>query len=236
MAATRILYDAIARGGLSPRILFVSTGQVYGPAESAAAADESAELRPVSPYAASKAAADLLSYQVTRHPGLDVIRVRPFNQVGPRQPPQYAAGHFARQLARIEAGLRRTAAWRSATCPRRRDLTDVRDMVEAYRLLLDRGRPGEVYNVGTGVAVRMADVLEMLRAECRVPVEVVPRAERMRPADAGARPRRCRQIAARNRLGAAVFVATNASRHARFLAGSSRSASRVGPAPRVPLG
>jgi GDP-4-dehydro-6-deoxy-D-mannose reductase len=186
LAATRILYDAVARVGLSPRILFVSTGQVYGPADSSGRSlHESAELRPVSPYAASKAAADLLSYQVTRHPGLDVVRARPFNQVGPRQPAQYAAGHFARQLSRIEAGLaepRLEVGDLSAA----RDLTDVRDMVEAYRVLLDRGRSGEVYNVGTGVAVRMAEVLGMLRAECRFPVEVVPRVERMRPADAGA--------------------------------------------------
>ncbi len=182
--ATRFLYGAVARSGLSPRILFVSTGQVYGPADaSGRPLDEAAELRPVSPYAASKAAADLLSHQVTRHPGLAVVRVRPFNHVGPRQPPQYAAGHFARQLARIEAGLA-PPRLEVGDLTARRDLTDVRDMAEAYRLLLDRGRPGEVYNAGTGVAVRIAAVLDLLRAECRVQVEVVPRAERMRPADA----------------------------------------------------
>ena len=121
---------------------------------------------------------------MTRHPGLPVIRVRPFNQVGPRQPSQYAAGHFARHLALIEAGSappRLEVGDLSAA----RDLTDVRDMVEAYRLLLDLGRPGEVYNAGSGVAVRMADVLDLLRAECRVPIEVAPRPERMRPADSG---------------------------------------------------
>ncbi len=193
LAATRTLYTALAQLKLSPRILFVSTGQVYGPKQVSGTIsemvpdtffDESAELRPVSPYAASKAAADLLSYQVTRHPGLEVIRVRPFNQVGPRQPAQYAVGHFARQLAMIEAGLcspRVEVGDLSAS----RDLTDVRDMVEAYRLLLDRGRSGEVYNAGSGVVVRMADVLDLLRGECRVSVEVVPQADRMRPADAG---------------------------------------------------
>src|SRR5205823_1736354 len=150
LAATRALYDAVARWGGSPRILFVSTGQVYGPATSAdRPLDETAELRPVSPYAASKAAADLLSYQVTRHPGLAVVRVRPFNQVGPRLPPQYAAGHFARQLARIEYGLA-PPQLEVGDLTARRDLTDVRDMVEAYRLLLDRGRGGETYNAGTG--------------------------------------------------------------------------------------
>jgi GDP-4-dehydro-6-deoxy-D-mannose reductase len=183
LAATRSLYDAVARSGQSPLILFVSTGQVYG--STARSVDETAELRPASPYAASKAAADLLSYQVTRHPGLQVIRVRPFNQLGPRQPPQYAAGHFAKELARAEARIappRLEVGDLSAT----RDLIDVRDMVEAYRLLLDRGRPGEVYNAGSGVAVRMAEVLDLLRAQCRVKVEVAPRPELMRPSESGA--------------------------------------------------
>jgi GDP-4-dehydro-6-deoxy-D-mannose reductase len=194
LVATRNLYDAIARRNQSARILFVSTGQVYGVQNVSRPAspesrpntilDEATELRPVSPYAASKAAADLLSYQATCHPGLAVIRVRPFNHIGPRQPPQYAAGHFASQLARIEAGLEEPRL-EVGDLSAQRDLTDVRDMVEAYRLLLDRGRPGEAYNAGTGASTRIADVLDILRAECRVPVEVVPRADRMRPADAG---------------------------------------------------
>jgi GDP-4-dehydro-6-deoxy-D-mannose reductase len=183
VGVTRSLFDAVARSGQSPRLLFVSTGQVYGPAGHAV--DEAAELRPASPYAASKAAADLLSFQVTQHPGLQVVRVRPFNQIGARQPPQYAAGHFARDLARIEAGLippQLEVGDLSAS----RDLTDVRDMVQAYRLLLDRGRPGEVYNAGSGVAVRMNELLDLLRAECRVKLDVVSRRDQMRPAESGA--------------------------------------------------
>ena len=105
--ATRTLYDAVARSGLTPRILFVSTGLVYGDAETPGVAlTEDAPLRPASPYAASKAAADLLSYQVTRSPGLPVVRVRLFNQTGPRQSADYAVPNFARQLAEIAAGLR----------------------------------------------------------------------------------------------------------------------------------
>jgi GDP-4-dehydro-6-deoxy-D-mannose reductase len=185
LAATRSLYDAVSQSHLSPRILFISTGQVYGPVvASGRPVDEFAELRPVSPYAASKAAADLLSYQVTRYPGLEVIRVRPFNHIGPRQPSQYAVGHFARQLARIESGLS-APELEVGDLSAGRDLTDVRDMVEAYRLLLERGRPGDVYNAGSGIAVRMGDVLAMLRGECRVSVKVIQRNERMRPTDAG---------------------------------------------------
>jgi GDP-4-dehydro-6-deoxy-D-mannose reductase len=185
LGATRSLYDAIARWGGSPRILYVSSGNIYGTSSNAGLpVDEAAPLRPASPYAASKAAADLLGYQVTCHPGLDVVRVRPFNQIGPRLPPQYAAGHFARQLARIERGLA-PPRLEVGDLTARRDLTDVRDMVEAFRLLLERGRAGVAYNAGTGHAVRIADVLDVLRGLCAVPVEVVVRDERLRPADPG---------------------------------------------------
>src|SRR5439155_24946453 len=127
------------------RILYVSSGMVYGAVDDAARpCDETTPLRPVSPYAASKAAADLLSYQVTHHPGLDVVRVRPFNHVGPRQSPDYAVGHFARQLARIERGLD-PPRLDTGDLSAHRDLTDVRDMVAAYRLVMEHGRRGEVY-------------------------------------------------------------------------------------------
>src|SRR5205823_2216843 len=90
--ATRNLYEAIIRWGGSPRILFVSTGLIYGAAEQV---DEEAPLRPASPYAASKAAADLASGQYARHPGLDIVIARPFNHIGPRQSPDYAIPRFA---------------------------------------------------------------------------------------------------------------------------------------------
>jgi GDP-4-dehydro-6-deoxy-D-mannose reductase len=182
---TLSLYNAIVRWGGSPRVLFVSTGQVYGRSGQAdQPLTETAEIQPVSPYAASKAAADLLSFQMSQHPGLEIVRVRPFNHLGPRQPAQYAVGHFARQLARIEAGLA-PPRLEVGDLTARRDMTDVRDMVEAYRLLLDHGRSGEVFNVGSGTAVQMAEVLDLLRGECHVPVEVIPRVERMRPTDPG---------------------------------------------------
>jgi GDP-4-dehydro-6-deoxy-D-mannose reductase len=184
LGATRSLYSAVARWGGTPRILYVSTGNSYDRAAGRRRLSEAAPLRPASPYAASKAAADLLSYQVTCHPGLDVVRVRPFNQIGPRLPPQYAAGHFARQLARIERGLA-PPRLEVGDLTARRDLTDVRDMVDAFRLLLEHGRTGAVYNAGTGHVGRIADVLDTLRGLCAVPVEVVVRDERLRPADPG---------------------------------------------------
>ncbi len=183
LGGTRSLYDAVARSGVRPRILFVSTGLVYGdPDGPEQAFDESAVLRPASPYAASKAAADLLSYQYTRRPGLDVVRVRLFNQIGPRQSADYAVSNFARQIAAAEAGLQPPVV-ETGDLSSQRDLTDVRDVVAAFRLLIERGATGEVYNAGRGQTWRMRDVLDRLVGMARVPVEVRQRVEPGRRAD-----------------------------------------------------
>ncbi|MCS6849872.1 MAG: GDP-mannose 4,6-dehydratase [Gemmataceae bacterium] len=182
--ATRQLYEAILRWGGRPRILYVSSGHVYGtPAGPEVSFDEASPLQPTSPYAASKAAADLMSYQYSQSAGLHVVRARPLNHVGPRQAPHYAVANFARQLAAIEAGQQPpiVETGNLAAC---RELTDVRDVVQAYVLLLEHGQPGEVFNVGSGQAYSMHTVLDRLIALTRVPVEVRPQAELMRPVDA----------------------------------------------------
>lgn len=180
---TRALYDAVHRAGVRPRILFVSTGLVYGDPEGAEQdCDERTVLRPASPYAASKAAADLLSYQYTRSPGLDVVRVRLFNQIGPRQPADYATANWARQVAAAEAG-RQPPVIETGDLSASRDLTDVRDVVAALRLLIEKGRTGEVYNAGRGRTWRMQEVLDRLVALATVRVEVRPRVEPGRRAD-----------------------------------------------------
>jgi GDP-4-dehydro-6-deoxy-D-mannose reductase len=183
LTATRSLYDAVTRWGGRPRILFVGSGQVYGDGDEAEQVrDETCELRPTSPYAASKAAADLMSYQYTRHPGLDIVRVRPFNHIGPRQSPQFAVASFAQQIVAIERGLR-PPVLETGNLEPRRDLTDVRDMVAAYMLLMERGRTGEVYNVGSGQACPIRTVLERLLALAGADVEVRQQANRVRATD-----------------------------------------------------
>lgn len=184
LTATRSLYDAVARWGGQPRILFVGSGLVYG--ASAAGADgfrESDLLWPDNPYAASKAAADLVSYQYTRFPGLDIVRVRPFNHIGPRQGPQFAASNFARQLAAIERG-RQPPILETGNLRPCRDLSDVRDIIAAYMLIMERGRSGEVYNVGSGQSYAMQTVLERLIALSGAAVEVRQTANLVRAADA----------------------------------------------------
>jgi GDP-4-dehydro-6-deoxy-D-mannose reductase len=183
LGVTRTLYDAIARTGLRPRILYVSSGLVYGDAGPGEHVfTEETPLRPASPYAASKAAADLLSYQQTRSPGLDVVRVRPFNQIGPGQSADYAVANFARQIVLVERGQASAVEVRG-DLRARRDLTDVRDMVGAYVRLLEVGRPGEVYNAGSGRTYVIQDILDRLISLSGVPVKVEERMDTSRKAD-----------------------------------------------------
>jgi GDP-4-dehydro-6-deoxy-D-mannose reductase len=185
LAATRSLYDAVAVSGLQPRVLYVSSGLVYGdPTGPDDVFSEATPLRPASPYAASKAAADLLSFQVTIKPGLDVIRVRPFNQVGPGQSAEYAIANFARQIVAIERGEQQPVI-ETGDLSARRDLTDVRDMVAAYRQLIDRGDRGEVYNAGTGTAHRVGDILNGLVELAGVRAEIRPTVDPARAPETG---------------------------------------------------
>jgi GDP-4-dehydro-6-deoxy-D-mannose reductase len=183
LTATRSLYDAVIRWGGRPRILFVGTAQVYGEGDKTGMAlNEDAPLRPSSPYAASKAAADLASYQYGRSSGLDVVRVRPFNHIGPGQSADYAIPNFARQIAAIARG-KRPALLETGNLDSRRDLTDVRDVVEAYALLMERGRSGEAYNVATGQSWTMREVLDRLLALAGLAVEIRRRADLVRTVD-----------------------------------------------------
>lgn len=186
LTATLTLYDAIRRWGGRPRILYVGSGLIYGdPSEPDRGLDEDCPLRPVNPYAASKAAADLASYQYTRFPGLDIVRVRPFNHVGPRQSPQYAVAHFAKQVAAIEQRLQ-PPLLETGNLSALRDLTDVRDTVTAYRLLMDKGRTGEAYNVASGEARSMQEVVDHFLNLARVRVEVRQQPRLLRASESAA--------------------------------------------------
>ena len=173
VTATRSLYDAVSQTVATPRILYVGSGAVYGDgAEADTELTETSEFRPNSPYAVSKAAGDLLSYQYTRTHHLEIVRVRPFNHVGPGQSDRFALPNFARQIARIERSelppvLRVGNLWTE------RDFTDVRDVVRAYRLLIERGKAGEAYNLASGKSVPMRHLLqEMLSmSSARIRVE-----------------------------------------------------------------
>jgi GDP-4-dehydro-6-deoxy-D-mannose reductase len=183
LTATRALYEAAACWGGRPRILFAGSGLVYGdPDGPDQSQDENCLLRPNSPYAVSKAAADLLSYQTAVNPGLDIVRARPFNHIGPRQSSQFAVANFARQAAAIERG-ELPPVLETGNLGSRRDMTDVRDTVAAYVLLMQKGRSGEAYNIGSGQNVSIQTVLDRLLALSGLKVEIRQRAELMRAVD-----------------------------------------------------
>jgi GDP-4-dehydro-6-deoxy-D-mannose reductase len=180
LTVTRALYDGVTYWGGKPRVLFVGSGLIYGDTSCVDEVQtESTLLRPNSPYAVSKAAADLASYQYTRHPGHDIVRARPFNHIGRGQSPEFAIANFARQIIAIERG-RQAPVLETGNLSPRRDLTDVRDMVHAYALLMDKGRTGEAYNIASGKLQTMQSVLERLLALAGLKVDVRPRSTLVR--------------------------------------------------------
>lgn len=164
------------------RVLVVSSSEIYGRASDDSPLDERAELRPESPYAVSKATQDLLGYQYFVAHRLHIVRVRPFNYLGPGQSDRFVAASIARQIAEIEAGEREPFV-SVGNLDAQRDFTDVRDMVVAFELALRCGEPGRAYNLGSGVAVSIRALVDRLLARSVVPVQVRIDPLRLRPAD-----------------------------------------------------
>ena len=164
------------------RVLAVSSADVYGAvSEAELPLTEDSALRPASPYAASKVAADFLALQAWLGRRLPVLRVRAFNHLGPGQTDKFVAPALASRIARneVEGGDVITIGNLSA----RRDFTDVRDVVRAYRLLVEHGEPGEVYNVCSGHDVAVQELADALLAMARRPMRFEPDPELLRPVD-----------------------------------------------------
>ncbi|MBI3610815.1 MAG: GDP-mannose 4,6-dehydratase [Nitrospirae bacterium] len=178
------MLEAVRAMGSAPRTLVVSSAEVYGRVpEEALPVNEDAPLRPLSPYGVTKACADLAAYQYAAAYRLPVIRVRPFNHIGPRQSEQFVCSSFAKQIAEIEKGVRKPVL-HVGNLEARRDFTDVRDVVRAYRMILEKAEGGEVYNVGRGKAWRVEEIVKMLLAESRVQgIELEQQPVRVRPND-----------------------------------------------------
>lgn len=174
--------EAARRCSTLPRVLLVSSAEVYGVIDdSDLPADEETALAPVSPYAASKAGAEFLGLQAYLAHGLPVVRVRPFNHIGPGQHEGFVVPSLAKRI--VEAHRRGSACVPVGNLSARRDLTDVRDVVRAYRLLVDGGRPGEVYNVCSGDAVSVAQLAERMVELAGGGLELVTDPELVRPVD-----------------------------------------------------
>jgi GDP-4-dehydro-6-deoxy-D-mannose reductase len=176
------LLEAVKASGQKPRVVLVSSGVCYGnPPPQLIPVREDCPLRPNNPYATSKAAVDLLGIQHFITHGTDVVMVRPFNHAGPRQSPRYVLGAMALQVAEVESGQRDCLEVGNLDVVR--DFTDVRDVVRAYRLLAQGGKPGEIYNLGSGGGTKITAALEHLRSRARIPIGVRVDSARMRSVD-----------------------------------------------------
>jgi GDP-4-dehydro-6-deoxy-D-mannose reductase len=169
---------------MSPRFLVVGSSEEYGfVAEHELPIKETNPLRPLSPYAVSKVAQDMMGYQYFKSYGLAIVRSRAFNHEGPRRGDVFVTSNFARQVAEIEAGLRDPVIFVGDLTPRR-DYSDVRDIVRGYWLLLERGEAGEVYNLCSGRSWAIQQVLDFLVDHASVKginVQIDP--ARLRPSD-----------------------------------------------------
>ncbi len=175
------LLEAVRYEAPEARVLVACSGEEYGPVPAERLPVlESEELRPQNPYAVSKAAVDLLAgFHADAH-GLDVVRSRAFNHAGPGQSDAYVAGSFARQIAAAELAGGGSVEIATGNLEVRRDFTDVRDVVRAYWLLLDRAPPG-AYNVCSGASTSIAEILDLLAAHTGLRVERRVEAARVRP-------------------------------------------------------
>lgn len=165
------------------RMVLTGSGEEYGQVSPEdIPIREDSRMNPGNIYAATKACQNMLGSIYARAYGLEVVMVRAFNHVGPNQSPLFVVSDFCRQVARIEAGLQEPVI-RTGNLDVRRDFTDVRDVVRAYELLAVNGRAGETYNVGSGRAVRIADILQMILKKSSADIRVENDPSKMRPTD-----------------------------------------------------
>ncbi len=175
-----VLLAAVSTG--VERVLVVSSADVYGAvSEADLPITETAPLRPVSPYAASKVAADFLGLQAYLGRGLGVLRVRAFNHLGPGQTDKFVASAIASRIVRNE--MDGSDVLPIGNLSARRDFTDVRDVVRAYRMIVQHGTPGDVYNVCSGADVAVQDLAEEMLAMAKHPMRFEADPALLRPVD-----------------------------------------------------
>ena len=183
VVGTLNLFEAVRAAGIKPRILLSGSGEEYGLVSGdELPVKETDPLKPVSPYAVSKITQDFLGYQYFKSCGIPTIRIRAFNMTGPRRGEDFVDSNFARQLVLIEKKMKDPVLEVGNLDPRR-DFTDVRDAVKAYWLAMNKCEAGEAYNVCSGKAVKIHDLLDMLIRISGVEARVKQDKGRMRPAD-----------------------------------------------------
>lgn len=190
---------SLKESGISPRVLLIGSAEEYGkvtPEECPIREDRTPE--PKNIYALSKMTQNHLGSIYSEAYGLDIINVRAFNHTGPMQSAAFVVADFCSQVAKIEAGLQAPVI-SVGNLDAMRDFTDVRDIVQAYAMLAESGKAGETYNVGSGRAIRISDVLEVIVKKAKCEISVCLDQTRMRPSDV---PLHCADISKiRNHIG-----------------------------------
>jgi GDP-4-dehydro-6-deoxy-D-mannose reductase len=177
------IFEAVRKTGVQPLIQLACSSEEYGLVhDHELPITEDNPLRPLSPYAVSKVGQDMLGYQYFMSYQMPIIRTRGFNHEGPRRPSVFVLSDFARQVADIERGVR-PPVLRVGNLDAQRDFTDVRDMVRGYWLALEKGRPGEVYNIASGRSYSVREVLDLLLGFTKLKIKVEQDPRRLRPSD-----------------------------------------------------
>ena len=177
------VFEAVRGLGINPLIQIACSSEEYGLIkEDELPVKETNPLRPLSPYAVSKVGQDLLGYQYYKSYGLNIIRTRGFNHSGPRRGEVFVCSDFAKQIAKIEKKKQKPVI-HVGNLEAIRDFTDVRDMVKAYWLATEKGKPGEVYNICSGKGWKIKEVLDILLSLTKEKIEIKQDPKRMRPSD-----------------------------------------------------
>lgn len=177
------LLEALKNVEYKGRVLLIGSGEEYGVIkEEECPITEENLLRPGNIYAATKACQNLLGGIYARAYGLDLMMVRAFNHVGPNQIPQFVVADFCSQVAAIEKG-KQTPEIHVGNLSAKRDFTDVRDVVAAYAMIIEKGKTGETYNVGSGKAIAIDEILNRILSFTKEEIKVIIEKEKFRPVD-----------------------------------------------------
>lgn len=182
VAAQINILEAVRKYSMNTKVLVVSSAEIYGlVSPENLPIDEDTPFNPTNPYAVSKLAQDYLGLQYFLSNKLKIVRVRPFNHVGPRQAPVFVVSAFAKRIVEIEKG--KETVMKVGNLSSKRDFTDVEDMVKAYVLALEKGKEGDVYNLGSGKSYEIGKILEMMIGLSKVEIKTETDQSLMLPSD-----------------------------------------------------